>query len=143
MVRDESCFAPRQAPPPHGVCLGRGGFGSGSSASEATQRRPTYMVSFWGEGSLGILGSGSPRSPGPLTSTLPGPREGSSSLNVDLVVVTAAVSGSPARRDFATTVAWRRGGGRGSSCVPHGLGGPAGPRSSWPPALEKNKIKAC
>ncbi len=45
--------------------------------------------------SLWILGFGVPsrRNPlsGPLKSTLPGPREGSSILNVDLVVVTASV----------------------------------------------------
>ena len=47
------------------------------------------------EGSLRILGSGAPlmRNPlsGALKSTLPGPREGSSILNVHLVVMSAAV----------------------------------------------------
>ncbi len=50
---------------------------------------------FWGESSLWILGSGVPSRPNPssgaLKSTLPGPWEGSSILNVDLVVMSAAV----------------------------------------------------
>jgi hypothetical protein len=59
----------------------------------------TRFHEFW-EGSLRILGSGVPlrRNPpsGALNSTLPGPREGSSILNVHLVVVTAAVPCGPA-----------------------------------------------
>ncbi len=50
---------------------------------------------FGGEGSLWILGFGAPSTPNPpsraVKSTLPGPWEGSSILNVDLVVVTAVV----------------------------------------------------
>ncbi len=59
------------------------------------QRRTTYKVSFLGEGPLWIFGFGVPSRPNPssgaLKSTLPVPREGSSILNADLVVVTAAV----------------------------------------------------
>jgi hypothetical protein len=61
----------------------------------ALQRRPAYKVLFVLEGSLWILGFGVRSRPhpssGPLKSTLPGPREGSSILEVDFVVVTAAV----------------------------------------------------
>ncbi len=50
----------------------------------------------FGEGSLWILGFGVPSRPNPfsgaLKSTLPGPGEGSSILNVHLVVMSAAVS---------------------------------------------------
>ncbi len=55
----------------------------------------TRLHEFW-EGSLRILGSGAPlrrhSQSGSLKSTFPGPREGSSILNVQLVVVAAAVS---------------------------------------------------
>jgi hypothetical protein len=57
---------------------------------------PHIRFLFGGEGSLWILGFGVPSRPnassGPLKSTLPGPREGSSILNIDLVIVTAAVT---------------------------------------------------
>ncbi len=72
---------------------------AGLSSKYTVQRRPTYKVPFLGDGSLWILGFGVPSKPnhssGPLKSTLPGPREGSSILNVDLVVVTAAVPVCP------------------------------------------------
>ncbi len=55
------------------------------------------MFPFGGEGSLWILGFGASSRPNPssgaLKSTRPGLREGSSILNVDLVVVTAAALG--------------------------------------------------
>ncbi len=55
----------------------------------------TRFHEFW-EGPLLILGSGAPLRRNPLSGdlkwTLPGPREGSSILNTDLVVVTAAVA---------------------------------------------------
>ena len=57
---------------------------------------PHTRFLFWGERSLWILGfrvhSRPNPSSGALKSTLPGPREGSSILNVDLVVVSAAVA---------------------------------------------------
>ena len=63
--------------------------------SREVQRVPTYKVSFFWEGSLWILAFGVPlrRNPssGALKSTLPGPRVGPLILNVDPVVVTAAV----------------------------------------------------
>ncbi len=91
------------------ICLGIGDDGIGIPTGGAyfpmqivagivaacIQRRSTYKVSLSGGGSLWILGFGVPSRPipssGALKSTLPGPREGSSILNVDLVVVTAAV----------------------------------------------------
>ncbi len=61
----------------------------------AVQRRPTCKVSFFREGSLWILSFGVPSRPNPssggVNSTLLGPREGSSILNVDRAVVAAAV----------------------------------------------------
>ncbi len=56
---------------------------------------PHIRFLFWGEGSLWILGFGVPSRPNPSSgvakSTLPVPRERSSILNVDLVVMSAAV----------------------------------------------------
>jgi hypothetical protein len=80
------------------------------------QRRPTYKVSFWGEGALWILGFGVPSRPNPWSghrkSTLPGPREGSSILNADLVVVTAAAR---AKLKFNDGPIWMLGSGRDRS----------------------------
>ncbi len=61
------------------------------------QRRPTYKVSFLGGGVPLDLRFRAPlrrNPPSGALKSIPGPREGSSILNLDLVVVTAAVISS-------------------------------------------------
>ncbi len=93
--------------------------GSECTAGCGSSGGPHRRFLFGGEGSLWILGLGAPSSPNPssghLKSTLPGPREGSSIKNVDLVIVTAAVqlmepqtgpkSTPNDRRDWPPTIA--------------------------------------
>ncbi len=76
---------------------------------------PHIRFPFWEEGPLWILGSGASSSQDPASGavkpTRPGPREGSSILNVDRVVVTAAVphmmvktSGTPSTEKTSETI---------------------------------------